>query len=71
MTHQTLKTLETAERAAWRAKMKGADVDTCTEFGRVGKLEQEWRDAADACRAYREANGLLGLTWRQIERVAA
>ena len=66
MNHQALKTLEKAERAAWRAKMRGADVDTCTEFGKVGKLEQAWRDAADACGAYRQAHGLVGLTWRQI-----
>jgi hypothetical protein len=65
--HKALKTLETAERAAWRAKMNGSDVDTCTIFGQVGKLEQAWRDAADACGAYRAEHGLIGLSWRQIE----
>jgi hypothetical protein len=69
--HQALRNLEATEKKAWNAKMKGSDVDTCTIFGQVGKLEQAWRDAADACRTYREQHGLLGLNWKQIERVAA
>jgi hypothetical protein len=64
----TLKTLEAAERKAWRAKMNGSEADACTLFGQEGVNELAWRAAADACRAFREAHGLLGLTWAQIRR---
>lgn len=67
--HQALKVLEAAERKAWNAKMKGSDVDTCTIYGQVGKLEQVWRDAADACYSYREQHGLIGLDWKQIDAI--
>lgn len=65
--HQELKNREAAERRTWNTKMKGSDVDACTIFGQVGRLEQAWRDAADACHSYRETHGLLGLSWKQIE----
>lgn len=64
--HQELKKLEQIERKAWNAKMNGSKEDACTIYGQEGKNELAWRKAADACRAYREVNGLLGLNWRQI-----
>lgn len=57
--HQELRKLEQIERKAWNAKMKGSDVDTCTIYGQVGKLEQAWRNAADACYSYREQHNLI------------
>ncbi len=65
--HQALKVLEAAERKAWRVKMNGSEADARTVYGEEGKNELSWRKAADDCRAYREANGLLGLSWKQIE----
>lgn len=66
MKHQALKVLEQIERKAWNTKMRGTEVDASTIYGQEGKNELAWREAADACRAYREAHGLLGLNWRQI-----
>ena len=66
MKHQELKTLEKIEAQAWRAKAKGSEADISTVFGQEGCLELAWRKAADACRNYREANGLLGMNWKQI-----
>ena len=68
MKHQALKDLEKIERRTWAAKMKGSAVDSCTLYGQVGKLEQAWRDAADACATYRREHGLLGMSWKQINR---
>lgn len=65
--HQELRTLEAIEKKAWNVKMKGSEVDACTIFGQEGKNELAWRKAADDCRNYREANGLLGLNWKQID----
>ncbi len=70
MKHQALKTLEQIKRKAWNTKMKGSEVDACTIYGQEGKNELAWRKAADACRDYREAHGLLGLNWRQIGAAA-
>lgn len=60
--HQALKVLEQIERKAWNTKMNGSEVDACTIFGQEGKNELAWRQAADACRSYREAHDLLGLS---------
>lgn len=66
MKHQALKVLENIERRAWNAKMKGSDEDICTIYGKEGKLEIAWRNAADACRMYREQHDLIGKTWKEI-----
>lgn len=57
---QTLKSLDAAERKAFRVKMSGSEADACTLFGKEGKNELAWRVAADACGAFREAHGLVG-----------
>lgn len=59
--HTTLKALDKAERKAWNAKMRGSEADASTIYGQEGKNEMAWRAAADACREYREAHGLLGV----------
>jgi hypothetical protein len=66
MKHQQLKVLEAVEKAAWKAKMNGSEAEISTVFGQEGSLELAWRETAEACRAYREQHGLLGLTWKQI-----
>ncbi len=65
--HPELRRLERIERKAWNTKMHGSEADACTLYGQEGKNELAWRVAADACHDYRKANGLLGLTWKQIE----
>lgn len=68
MTHyENFKALNKIEQRTWRAKSKGLGADICTTLGQVGKLEQAWRDAADAMYEYRRANGLIGLTWKQLK----
>lgn len=67
--HQALKVLEQIERKAWNTKMKGSEVDCCTIFGQEGKNELAWGKAADDCRFYREAHGLLGMNWKQIDAI--
>ncbi len=66
MKHQALKDLEKIERKAWNVKAKGSEVDMCSVFGQEGKLYKAWCKAADDCRSYREAHGLLGMNWKQI-----
>lgn len=58
--HTNLKALDQAERKAWRVKMNGSEADASTVYGQEGKNELAWRAAADACRTYREAHGLIG-----------
>lgn len=66
--HQELRNLEKAERKAWNAKMHcKVEADISTVYGQEGKLELEWRKAADACYNYRKAHDLIGLNWKQIE----
>lgn len=56
----TLRKLEAEERKAWNRKMRGSEADACTIYGREGKNEIAWRQAADACWNYRAAHGMLG-----------
>jgi hypothetical protein len=58
--HTTLKTLDKAEAKAWRAVMNGTETDARTVYGEEGKNHLAWCAAADACRKYREAHGLVG-----------
>jgi len=67
--HQELRNLEKAERKAWNEKMKGSEADACTIYGKEGKNELAWRKAADACFAYREKHGLVGMSWKQINNL--
>lgn len=67
MKHQELKTLETLENKAWNKKMNGSEADACTLYGQEGVNELAWRKAADACFDYREKNGLIGMTWKEIK----
>lgn len=57
---QTLPALMKAERKAHRALMAGSEADARTVYGEEGKNYIAWCAAADAERAYREANGLVG-----------
>jgi hypothetical protein len=54
-----LDALERIEEEAFQTMMDGTEEDACTLFGREGQNYLAWCRAADACYAYREANGLL------------
>lgn len=58
--HPALKTLDQAERKAFRVMMNGSEIDARTVRGEEGKNYIAWCKAADACGAYREAHGLVG-----------
>ena len=68
--HQELKNLEAAERKAWNTTQRGSEADACTLYGKEGKNYLAWREAANACRDYREQHGLLGMSWREIKNAA-
>lgn len=54
-----LKTLTKIEAKAWNAMMNGSEQDARTVKGEEGRNYIAWCKAADECRAYREAHGLL------------
>jgi hypothetical protein len=54
-----LKNLDNTEAKAWRAMMRGSELDARSVFGEEGKNYIAWCAAADACYAYRKAHGLL------------
>ena len=54
-----LKILDRTEAKAWNVMMNGSEADARTVRGEEGRNYVAWCAAADACRAYREAHGLL------------
>ena len=67
--HKELVKLLAAERKAWNTLMNGSEADACTIYGKEGKNELAWREAADACYAYRKQHDLIGLSLRQIAQM--
>lgn len=55
-----LKSLLKIEAKTWNAMMNGSEADARTVRGEEGKNYIAWCKAADACRTYREAHGMVG-----------